>query len=453
LKRRTPLLKPEWMANIIKMTEHEHSPKWNTLCGDRLVESDIGFIKSFEESLYTERTSLKKDPGEKLYAWIKELERTTLWFSEKLANIDITRDFTCIPFMERKNLAANLDLIVPYKEDLSRLVVNPTSGTTGEPISAPNHPKSVGCYDPMISYALRCYGVNEKFDHTMIAAIQLCAQKHTITYNTVHSYLDGAGFAKINLASSEWLSKKSSGIFISGMAPVFLSGDPYSYVIAKNIGITYKPKAILSTALELPSGLKKELQEYFGCPVIDFYSSNETGPIAYGCPDHDGVFHILPADIFIETVDEYGEAAEEGQSGEIVFTGGRNPYLPLLRYKTGDRGILDFSPCTCGEVSPKLKLVSGRRLVIFRDEENNPVNPIDISRILKDYPVYMHRMIQKKNRDCILSLFVPDIFTTMMEHEVIKKMNVLFGKDIRISLKRGMDNTEEKSAPYINESE
>jgi phenylacetate-CoA ligase len=452
IRLRTPLIKDEWMTTLMKMREHEHSPEWNTVCGDRLTEDDIRFIKNFENNLENNRKTHTNKPPEEIIKWIKELAGKSWWFEDKLKNINIEKNFDLIPFMERSNLQKNLDLIIPFEEDLSRLIINPTSGTTGEPIPAPNHPKAIGCYDPLILFSLKRHGLKETFDYTKIAAIQICAQKKTITYNTVHSYLNGAGFAKINLAKTEWKTEKSPALFINDMAPVFYSGDPFAFFTAMKENISYKPKAILSTALQLSQALKNDLEKYYKCPAVNFYSLNETGPIAYSCPDHPGTFHILPADVYIETVDMYGNVTAPGETGELVITGGRNPFLPLLRYKTGDSGSLDFSECSCGDPMPKINGLSGRKPVMFFDENKNIINSIDISRVLRHYPVIIYQMIQEKNSDLTLRLLPSALFTGSIEKEISSELNKIFGKNIKISIKKDIDSSEKKIIPYINES-
>src|SRR5205823_4637533 len=104
-----------------------------------------------------------------------------------------------------------------------------------------------------------------------------------------------------------------------------------------------RPKAILSSATLLLPALRNRLQKHFGCPVIDIYSMNETGPIAFARADADTDEHeVLPHNLFVEIVDELGRSVPPDERGEIVVTGGVNPFLPLVRYRTGDFGSLSL---------------------------------------------------------------------------------------------------------------
>jgi len=402
-KERIPLLKPEWVSMLKKIGENINAPYWNTQCGDRLTSKDMVFINDFEGSL--KRREVFDGIPDSVIEWILKIKTDSIWFEKKLKDLNIKTDFTEIPFMTRADLQSNIEQIVPQSISLERLIVNPTSGTTGQPVLCPNHPSATGCYDPMIQFMLQQHGVIETYDHNTMAAIQLCAQQHTITYYTVHSFLNGAGFAKINIMTEhEWPDKNSPSNFIKELEPVFLSGDPIAFYYAAKMDLNYKPKALLSTAVSLGKELRKKIEQRFACPLIDFYSLNETGPLAYSCPLNPDTFHVLPHDIYIEIIDRKGRPLKEGEIGEITVTGGRNPYIPLLRYRTGDLGTMDSSECECGDRHPKLSLKEARKPVLFFDLEHRVINPVDISRILRNYPVKAHQMIQYRDRTCRLNL-------------------------------------------------
>jgi len=438
LMERVPLMKPEWMEVYNRMGEHVEAPKWNTQCGDRLTAGDLAFVREFAAGLEN-RPDYGTNPPESVVDWCRALTPRSEFFRQRLEGLDLPRHWGNIKPMTRADMQSRLEYIVPSDADLSRLVINPTSGTTGHPIPAPNHPADVGCYDPLIQYALRMNGLRESCAGNKVAAIQVCAQQRTITYHTVHSYLDGAGFAKINLEASNWRRGQSPGIYIKDMQPLFLSGDPYSFLEYINAGIEYRPNAVLSTALTLESAVRDRLEGYFRCPVVDMYSLNETGPIAYSCPHDPGKFHILPHDIFVEVVSEQGEPLPEGESGMIAVTGGRNPYLPLLRYITGDSASMKYGRCTCGETSPSLVNLQGRKMVLFRRRDGSSVNSIDISGIVRSYPVYFFRFIQREDYSCELGICAGGEFTRAMERQVKEKISALFGSGVDVNIDRALD--------------
>ena len=453
LVQRVPLMKREWLSLYRIMGEHPHSPKWNTQCGDRLFESDLESVRNFAEKLEKARSGFKEMPPESIIAWCEFMKQRSPWFESELAGIDMVNHWQRITPMTRSDMQSRLDLIVPLDADLTRLVVNPTSGITGHPILAPNHPAAVGCYDPLIQYALKMNGLKTDCAGEKVAAIQVCSQHKTITYHTVHSYLEGAGFAKINLEENNWRTAESSALYIKDMKPVFLSGDPYSFLDYINRGIEYRPEAVLTTAVSLERALRDKLNDYFRCPVVDMYSLNETGPIAYSCPDDPSKFHILPHDIFVEVVGENGEPLPEGERGEIAVTGGRNPYLPLLRYLTGDTASMSFGRCSCGETTPSLVNLEGRKLVLLRSRSGRIVNSIDISGIIRSFPVYSFSFIQHADYTCRLKVSAGGELTTRSVNLMKKKIESLFDNEIALNIERDFIYPKEKILPFICEAE
>lgn len=447
--RRNPLMKPEWMATLLRMREHPDAPRWNIQIGDRIMADDFEFITRYEKGLRTGRAAITAAPSRSILDWISGMASRSEYFRRVIGSIDIPRDFDSIRPMTRQDLQGRLDEIVPADEPLDRIIVNPTSGTTGQPILAPNHPRAIGCYDPLIAFCLERHGVRTDFDHTKIAAIQVCYQKETIVYNTVHSYLKGAGFAKINLDARQWPRKESAARYIRDMAPVFYSGDPVTFIEMMECGIDYRPAAILTSALTMEPGLREKLESNYACPVVDFYSLNETGPIGYSCPEDPSCLQVLPNDIYMEIVDDTGKQCPDGVEGRICVTGGRNPFIPLLRYDTGDRGVILDRNGSPGDPAPKFRLAGGRRAIMFESMSGGRVNPIDISRVLRNYPVRRHQCIQ--HRDLSLTLRLDGALAGHFAGDIKQKIQNLFDKKTRIEVIPGWEFKDEAFIPYVKE--
>ena len=448
LKTRIPLFKPEWMQTINSMREHQDAPKWNIEIGDRLTEDDFQFVKEFDEKLNNNRNGFDRYPPVEIIEWIREKRENTLYFKEILQNINLEKDFYKIPTLTRSDLSNNLHKIVPLNENLDRLIVNPTTGTTGFPIKAPSHPKTQGCYDPLIQFCLKRYGIIEEYDYNKIAAIQVCFQNDTIVYNTVHSYLNGAGFAKVNLKMSDWRDVESAKRYISDMSPVFISGVPISFIEYLNQKIDYKPRAFLSSALQLSRQLKFEIEERYNCPIIDFYSLNETGPIAFSLPENTDFFQILPNDIYIEVVEQNGKPMNDGEFGEICITGGRNPYFPMIRYRTGDTGAIYYKH-NYKDKMPLLKLADTRMPVIFKKKNGEMINCIDIGRILRKYPIYQYQCIQNKNCSLILNINAKNL--NLYKEELREDIENLFDNEIDLKVDDNFVTKNGKIITYVSE--
>jgi len=171
-----------------------------------------------------------------------------------------------------------------------------------------------------------------------VASAVVAFQGGTGTWASVAQYPGMAGCVKVNLNPADWRSPEDRSAYLDACAPELICGDPISFAELAKLPIGIRPTALISTAMALLPGLRDMLAARFGCPVIDLYSMNESGPLA--ARDPGGAWRWLRPDILIELLGPDDQPVADGARGEITLTGGNNPYLPLLRYRTGDFGAL-----------------------------------------------------------------------------------------------------------------
>jgi phenylacetate-CoA ligase len=212
-----------------------------------------------------------------------------------------------------------------------------------------------------------------------------------------------------------------------------------------------QPAALVTTSVAMSPALKLRLAERYRAPVVDWYSLVETGPIGYACPLGDG-YHVLPVDLHVEVIREDGTPAAAGERGEVAVTGGRNVYAPLLRYRTGDFGRIDFAPCPCGDPMPRLLDLEGRVPVLFRAADATPVSTVDLSRLLREFPLLLHEFVQESDRSCVL-VARPLPASAPDANEITAALQrVLGGVPLEVRFDPELGNrTEGKAVPYRSE--
>ncbi|WP_169729780.1 phenylacetate--CoA ligase family protein [Eubacterium xylanophilum] len=102
---------------------------------------------------------------------------------------------------------------------------------------------------------------------------------------------------------------------------------------------------------------KREIEDFFGCQVMDQYGTMEVNSIACSCEC--GKMHVMDSNVIVEVVDKHGKTHREGE-GEICVTSLTNRSMPFIRYKTGDHGRLVSKTCSCGRRGSILELSYGR---------------------------------------------------------------------------------------------
>jgi len=195
---------------------------------------------------------------------------------------------------------------------------------------------------------------------------------------------------------------------------------------------------MISSAMALLPALRARLEERFGCPVLDIYSTCESGPIALASGDR---FRILPNDLFVEIVDPLGQPCRPGTRGEIALTGGRNPYFPMLRYRTGDTAVMEFD----GDV-PLLRDFEGRLPVVFLNAAGGTVNNLDVTTVLRPFALAQFSLHQNLDR----SLSFLHRGGESEQPAIVAALRSLFGDDQNIDM-GSIPDDRWKVVPYSSD--
>jgi phenylacetate-CoA ligase len=439
-------------ANVLtRMTEHPDAPRFNRVVRELLSEADLAALDRYRWEVATRRRPRSNLPTPEILQIVAGwLPRVPMLARTVPNGIDLEHDWNDLPTTSRADVATRVWELVPTDVDLGPMIVYRTAGTTGHPLLVPHHPRAVASYQALLEQALARHGVAFAPGGDDVACFLVGAQASTVTYATTLPAWRHAGFAKLNLRPTEWPRPDSPGRYLGDMAPRLLTGDPISFAEMLHLSVNVRPLAAVSTAVAMSTGLRQRLSRVLGCPVIDWYSLTETGPIAYLCATGEG-YHLLPHDLHVEVLDRQGRPATPGERGEITVTGGRNPYLPLLRYRTGDWGHLAFEPCPCGDPMPRLLDLEGRRPVLFRAADGTLVNPVDISRVLRRYCLVRHHFAQRTDGSCELVLR-PLPGTPLDTDTLIAELATLLGA-VRLELRIDptLGDREPKLAAYASE--
>jgi phenylacetate-CoA ligase len=313
-------------------------------------------------------------------------------------------NFLDTPTCDRADLSRAPWDFVPDTQPLDGLTVFQTSGTTGHPLNILTHPEVLAHYLPLLRAALAVHGVPlepARDGGSPASLVVVCFQSTTYTYAAVSPYLNQAGLAKINLQPADWRDPDDRARFLEACQPQIISGDPVSLAELARLSVNLNPSALVSTSMALLPGLRRQLEQRFGCPVVDLYSMNETGPIAVAAPDGSG-HRLLQHRLYVEVLDVQGAPCPPGVRGEIVASGGFNPFLPLLRYRTGDWASLDYS--NTGQLL--LTGLEGRAPIIFRASDGRSINNIDVTSALK--PLALPEYSLHQSADGNLRLRLPN---------------------------------------------
>jgi phenylacetate-CoA ligase len=134
-------------------------------------------------------------------------------------------------------------------------------------------------------------------------------------------------------------------------------------------------RGLISTAGTLYPFMRRQLEDTFGCRVLNRYGSRETGDMAGECAHRRGL-HVLPWSCHIEVLGDDGAPAAPGETGDVLVTGFTNKAMPLIRYRIGDRARVPVEPaqCPCGRPTAMLAEITGRVVDTFLAESGTRVD-------------------------------------------------------------------------------
>lgn len=170
---------------------------------------------------------------------------------------------------------------------------------------------------------------------------------------------------------------------------------------------------------------KDLIENKLGLRIYHWYGHTEKLVLGGYCKESD-LIHIEPTYGFFELVDEDGhDIKEKGKIGEIVGTTFHNPYMPLIRYKTGDYAEYagDYCPY-CKRHLPLLKKIYGRREKnkIFR-KDNSYITTTALNLHSNIYEkIDGIQYIQEKKGSLIVNI----VKNTFFEEEDLKQLYLHF---------------------------
>ena len=397
---RYPLLPPASRQLLQWLREHPHAPRFNHHCGDRLSADGLARVRAFEAELSAAPRGWRH--GE-IPPWLEAFAarcfRDVPFYRRYGAQ---PASFFDIPTSQRADLSAEPWAFVPDDLPLDDLIVYNTSGTTGHPLDILSHPESASKYLPLLQAALDLHGLrldggsDPATGRPRVSIVLACFQRRTYTYASLSSYLGGAGFAKVNLNPDDWREPDDRQRFLDDCQPEIYTGDPLSFAELARLPLAHRPKALISTAMQLLPALRRSLEVRFGCPVINLYAMNEAGPIAALTP---AGYLPLQHRLYIEILDPSGAPCPPGARGEVVLSGGFNPFIALLRYRTGDWASLHFNGS-----QPLLRDLEGRPPVVFSAANGQAINNIDVTGRLKPFALPRFSLHQAANGALTLSI-------------------------------------------------
>lgn len=383
---RFPLLTPTGRKLLHAMRQDPQAPIWNWPNGEQLNAAGLAQVQEFAGKLsggpaWTENHVPPWLPGLVDYC----LEEVPFYRRRSAPGTN----FVDLPTCSRDDVASRVWELVPDSQPLDELIVFSSSGTTGHPARMPSHPVTAACGVPLLEQVIAPAGLCFPRGPEQMALTNIAAYRGAYTTAIVIAWLNEAGCIRVNLSPEVWRKASDCRGYLDRWAAPVMLGDPLSFAALAGIGIERPPQVMISSIMNLSDALAKELACRYGCRVFDIYALTEAGIIAVKT-EHGHA--VVPHDVYVEILDEYDQPCPPGVRGEVTLSGGRNPFLPMLRFRTGD-----FASLAWHEGRPVLAGLEGRQPVVFPIAGDRVVHSMEVTRLLRSFPLVQYQLHQDEN--------------------------------------------------------
>lgn len=131
------------------------------------------------------------------------------------------------------------------------------------------------------------------------------------------------------------------------------------------------------------------IQKAFNITPTNMYGLTEVNTVAVSCSYKH--LHLLDANVYIEVLKD--GVPTINKEGDIYVTSLTNHAMPLIRYQTGDKGLLKEIKCPCGRTGKILELHAGRTADLIILENGQKISSYIFLGIIEYTNAYMSNAI------------------------------------------------------------
>ena len=197
-------------------------------------------------------------------------------------------------------------------------------------------------------------------------------------------------------------------------------------------------KIIIAGSEALHDDTRRTVKDTLQCEIISQYANEECGILAQEripTQDNDNVMYLNHASYFFEILKlDSDSPADYGELGRVVITDLHNYAFPIIRYDTGDVGVL-LPPNKVSKGYPVLGKLYGRRMDVCYTPSGKPLSPMAIGRIMKHFNDVKQWQFIQVDRGGYLLKIIPYIQKEWLSREsVVDSLIRLLGDGAQIQI-------------------
>ncbi len=383
----------------------------------------------------------------KSHNYLKKLLSHAVSTTEFYKEFKNYRNLDDFPVIKKQDIKENYNKFLSSKYKVDDLIKVQTSGSYGTPFTFYLTPE-------------------KKFRQT--AEVIYFSEWANYYVGTRYAYLRGLNtksnlklriqnehFLFSRVIDEEWL-KTSREILKKEKIKVLIGFPTAISAIAKycyDCGDTEKDfsiEGVITSSEPLLDSQRAIIESTFGCNCLSRYSTEELGVLAHECAKFKK-HHINTASYKVEILDlNEDRPAKEGEVGRIVVTDLFSYAMPLIRYETGDLGILG-NECSCGLEGPIIESLHGRTVESVYNTKGTRILPYFIEDVMAELTdVFQYQFIQYGEKEYTLKVKGKE--DLCFDHKkIIEHIKIWMGNDavVKIELVDDIPTLASGKRPYV----
>jgi len=363
------------------------------------------------------------------------------------------------PVVNKTLLLQNYDSIKIAPEiipgQIGKLHIQSTSGSTGTPFSIPQDTEKRNRRVAELKYFGMIVGFKS---HDMLVHLRTWNRWQSKTPTQIKREriipFDISAMGDENLEQLVKTINENKAVCLRGYASSF---DLLANYLKKTNLSLPSVRIVIAGSEALHDDVRAKVKKYIGCEIISQYADEEIGIIAQEkipTIEKDNVMYVNNASCIVEVLKmDKDEKADYGELGRIVITDLHNHAFPMVKYDTGDVGIM-MPPNDNSKGYPILAKLYGRRFDVCYTTSNQPFHPMTIGRVLKHYDqISQWQFIQTGQKSYTVKIIMADRTAGYLD-SAVKTLRETLGEDAEITVEFVDDIpvlASGKRKPVVNE--
>lgn len=402
--------------------------------------------RHYREFLRQDRERSYPRPGALLAATLEHAVATVPHYRGVATAAEISADpFAALarfPLLDRETVRASGQQLLSEEGDRGTWIENTSGGSTGEPVSLRQDPehlaRTVAAREVYSTWAGGALGDPELYIWGSEKDLESGSGDRRSRF--------GNRLLRRTLLNAFLLTDGSIEAILerlrSGPPHLVLAYAQAGYEVARfasRRGIEVPPqRGMIATAGTLYGFMREQLEETFGCTVLNRYGSRETGDMAGECEHRTGL-HVLPWTCHVEVLDPEGRPVGPGEEGDVAVTGFTNRAMPLIRYLIGDRARLPEREveCPCGRRTQMLAEVTGRSVDMFLGPDGQMVDGEYFTHLMYFRPwLRQFQVVQRAPDDVLFRVAAEAPVPAPDREEIVAKTQAVLGEGCGVSFEQ-----------------